>query len=187
MRVPDASCSARGRCLEASNSVMTTLALPAEHRRRGTPVVFNPQAGNLHLNSTHLVRGGRTELLPKRGIWEAEMAEPATQAAVCGTGQTLCCRALTRQTFSTITADPMASPVPQLRSQCLLPRRSPTTTILYTGSHCCARGLAWSSSPFRSIAANRGCSTPRRRLSVLSCWRTRRCGRWRASASPSCA
>ena len=40
------------------------------------------QAGGLHINSTHLVRGGRTELLPKRGIWEAEMAEPATQAAV---------------------------------------------------------------------------------------------------------
>ncbi len=28
------------------------------------------------------MRGGRTELLPKRGIWEAEVAEPATQAAV---------------------------------------------------------------------------------------------------------
>ena len=40
------------------------------------------QAGGLHLNSTHLVRDGRTQLLPKRGIWEAEMAEPATQAAV---------------------------------------------------------------------------------------------------------
>ena len=42
------------------------------------------QAGGLHLNSTHLVRDGRTQLLPKRGIWEAEMAEPATQAAVRG-------------------------------------------------------------------------------------------------------
>lgn len=51
-------------------------------RAAGLTAAVRAQVGGLHLNSTHLVRGNRTELLPKRGIWEAEMAEPATQAAV---------------------------------------------------------------------------------------------------------
>lgn len=35
----------------------------------------------MHRNSTHLVRGETRTLLEKRGIWEAELREPATQIA----------------------------------------------------------------------------------------------------------
>lgn len=35
----------------------------------------------MHRNSTHLVRGDTRALLEKRGIWEAELREPATQTA----------------------------------------------------------------------------------------------------------
>lgn len=34
----------------------------------------------MHLNSTHLVRSGARTLLQKRGILEAEVMEPGTQA-----------------------------------------------------------------------------------------------------------
>lgn len=34
----------------------------------------------MHLNSTHLVRGGQRALLQKVGIWEAEVREPQVQA-----------------------------------------------------------------------------------------------------------
>ena len=33
------------------------------------------------MNSTHLVRSGITKLLEKQGIWEAELADSAIQAA----------------------------------------------------------------------------------------------------------
>lgn len=36
----------------------------------------------MHLNSTHLVRGGAKALLRKRGIHEAELLSPDVQAAV---------------------------------------------------------------------------------------------------------
>lgn len=35
----------------------------------------------MHLNSTHLVRGGARQLLQKRGFFEAELLDPAVQAA----------------------------------------------------------------------------------------------------------
>lgn len=35
----------------------------------------------MHLNSTHLVRGGARQLLQKRGIHEAELMDPAVQQA----------------------------------------------------------------------------------------------------------
>lgn len=34
----------------------------------------------MHINSTHLVRGGAKALLRKRGIHEAELLSPAVQA-----------------------------------------------------------------------------------------------------------
>ena len=33
------------------------------------------QAGALHLNSTHLVRGGKRQLLEKANIWESELMQ----------------------------------------------------------------------------------------------------------------
>ena len=35
----------------------------------------------MHLNSTHLVRDGAKALLRKRGVFEAELLDPDTQAA----------------------------------------------------------------------------------------------------------
>jgi hypothetical protein len=40
------------------------------------------QAGRLHLNNTHLVRGGHRELLQKQAIYEAEVADKVFWASL---------------------------------------------------------------------------------------------------------
>ena len=42
------------------------------------------QAGALHLNSTHLVRGGKRQLLEKANIWESELMQEA-RTSICTT------------------------------------------------------------------------------------------------------
>ena len=68
------------------------------------------QGGRLHLNSTHLVRAGGTQLLAKRGIWEAELREPAVQAAA-----PLCSQLQTDATLRTMLG--MHLPALRLHSQ----------------------------------------------------------------------
>lgn len=92
------------------------------------PNVHRVQGGKLHLNSTHLVRAGGTTLLKKRGIWEAELREPAIQAAA-----PLCSQLQTDPTLRIMLG--MHLPALRLQSQAVklqynagMPRREPAST-----------------------------------------------------------